>query len=286
MPRTYDMSRLRWIAVGCAVLALAANPRGLQSQESRPAWDFLPEGLLYESYVAGEKESRLGAALLFETAGPTFVDGALGGRLGILRYGTDVLDSGQGWQLDVDGAAFPRVNLDNRHVESTDYHFGVPLTFRRGPVAAKVAYSHISSHVGDEYLKANPGFVRINYVRDAFVSGITYLARPELLVYGEVAHAFYVSGGAEPWELQLGAQYDPAAAGCSCGAPFLAVNAHLREEVDFGGSLNAIAGWEWVATGSARRLRAGVQYYRGKSSQYSFFPDHEELYGLVIRFDH
>ena len=113
--------------------------------------------------------------------------------------------------------------------------FALPLTARRGRAAVKLGYHHLSSHAGDEFLERNPRFVRVNYVRDELLAGVTYQPTPDWVTYTEVGYAFYVSGGAEPWEVQLGTEYSPASAGCpACGRPFLAVHGHLREEVDFG----------------------------------------------------
>lgn len=250
-------------------------------------FQFLPDGLLYHSYLAGEKEPRFSGALLWDTQGGTYLDAVLGGRVGIFRYGSEGPRNPQGWQLDVEGAAFPRLNIDENHdLESADFRFGVPFTSRRGPLAVKFAYYHISSHVGDEFLVRNPGFVRVNYVRDALVYGLTYSLNPDLKIYGEVSYAFYVAGGAEPWEFQFGAEYSPAVALCPLGAPFLAVNGHTREEVDFGGSVNVIGGWEWRSRRSDRQIRVGAQYFNGKSSQYAFFSQHEELLGFGIWFDY
>jgi len=250
-------------------------------------FEFLPDGLLYKSYLAGEKEPRFSGALLYDTQGATYLDAALGGRVGIFRYGTRGRRSPQGWQLDLEGAAFPRLNVDeNSDLDSADFRIGVPLTFRNGPLGVKFGYYHISSHVGDEFLARNPGFVRVNYVRDSLLYGLAYDVNPDLMIYGEVAYAFGVSGGAEPWEFQFGAEYSPVFAICPYGAPFLAVNGHLREEVDFGGSVNVIGGWEWRNRRSDRQLRVGVQYFNGKSSQYAFFTQHEELIGVGIWFDY
>jgi hypothetical protein len=68
--------------------------------------------------------------------------------------------------------------------------------------------------------------------------------------------------------------------------PFLAVNGELREEVDFGGGVNAMAGWQLTGPQSRRTLRFGLQYYNGKSLQFSFFDQHEELFGLGIWYDY
>ena len=47
-------------------------------------WHFLPKGLLYQSYVAGEKEPRFSNAVLSESGGQTQWDSTLGWRLGLV----------------------------------------------------------------------------------------------------------------------------------------------------------------------------------------------------------
>ena len=244
---------------------------------------FLPNGLLFPSYLAGEKEPRLSVAMLQEADGALYIDFAVGVRVPIIRHGTDS-DAPQGWQLDFEGAAFPRTKVEEANdLEAADFRFGVPLTFRQGPLALKLAYYHISSHVGDEFLERNIGFVRVNYVRDGLQVGARSPLTADITTYAEAAYAFYVSGGAEPWEFQFGSEYEPESLGCDCGVPYLAMNVHLREEVGFGGSLNVVAGWKWGRLG--RRLGVGLQYFVGKSGQYSFFNERDELVGLMVWFD-
>jgi hypothetical protein len=213
---------------------------------------------------------------------------ALGGRVGLLRNGTRGAWQAEGWQIDLEGAALPRVDPEeaSHALEATDYRVGLLWTRRRGATAVKAGYYHISSHVGDEFLEVNPGFVRINYVRDSLIAGVMHNLSPDAQVYGEIGYAVGVGGGAEPLELQFGVQYLPLADVWRRGAPFAAVNAHLREEVDFGGGVNVLAGWRWRGEDSGHVLRVGLQYYNGKSIQYSFFDRDEQLFGLGIWFDY
>ena len=91
----------------------------------------------------------------------------LGGRVGLLRFGTADAEQPMGWQLDFEGAVMPRLDvLGAMDVESVDYRFGLLSTQSDGPTALKFGYYHISSHAGDEYLIRNPGIDRINYVRE------------------------------------------------------------------------------------------------------------------------
>jgi hypothetical protein len=249
-------------------------------------WILLPAGILYKSYIAGEKEPRMGAAWLYEKDRGSVLEEVIGGRLGLLRYGTPGAINPQGFQWDLEAAAMLRQDPEQElDVEATDFRIGSVLTWRRGGRAVKFGYYHLSSHLGDEFLLRNPTYPRLNYVRDAILLGVRQHLRPALQAYGEVAWAFNTDGGAEPFELQFGVEYHAVDATGSSSGPFAALNGHLREEFDFGGSVNIIAGWEWRGRHSDRRLRIGGQYYNGKEIQWSFFNESVSFAGLGIWYD-
>lgn len=260
---------------------------GPEAEEGLWSWELLPDGLLYPSYLAGPRESRFGSQWVWEQDHGWLWDVTLGGRFGLLRYGAIEQGRPRGWQLDLEGAAFPRLDLErNADLVSSDFRFGIPLTYSTGRWQAKAAYYHYSAHVGDEFLLANPGFVRINYSRDALVWGLAYKPVPAVRLYGELGYAFARDGGAEPWELQTGVEFSPAPATGLRGAPFLAVNGHLREEVDWGGSLTAQAGWQWRGRRSSHLLRTGVQYFNGKSESRAFYRNFEQQLGVGVWYDY
>ncbi len=112
--------------------------------------------------------------------------------------------------MDIEGAAFPRVNLDqNRDLETADFRFGVPLTMRQGPWQWKFGFYHLSSHLGDEYMVRNDTLDRINFSRDCLVLGVGLYLNPNLRLYTEADYAYYTDGGTEPWAFQFGAEYSP-----------------------------------------------------------------------------
>jgi hypothetical protein len=251
-------------------------------------WDlqFMPEGLIYRSYLAGAREPRFGGVVAYERDLGWIWDVALGGRVGLVRYGDRQLLHPQGWQLDFEGAAFPRLDLEHeQEVVSVDFRAGIPLTYGFGRFQTKFAYYHLSSHLGDELMVRRQSLARLNYVRDVLVWGVSYFCTDDLRLYGEVGWAFYTDGGAKPWEFQFGIDYSPAVPSARRGAPFFAVNGHLREEVDFGGNLVAQVGWQWRSD-TGHLYRAGMQYYAGKSDQFQFFDDYEEKLGLAIWYDY
>jgi hypothetical protein len=257
-------------------------------QASRPsdAWchQLLPDGLIFDNYLAGTKESRLSLHLVDSRGDSTFFDGTLGARIGIWRYGTTDPFRPEGWQLDVEGSGQVRLDMpEDRDVRSADFRAGVPLSYGTGPHRVKFGYYHLSSHVGDEYLLKNPGFNRLNYSRDVLILGYSYYITQQLRAYGEAGWAFY-SDVCSPWEFQFGMDYAPCGPTGLRGAPFCAVNVHLREEVNFGGALTFEAGWAWRGT-DANMLRTGLVYYNGKSNQFSFFDEHEEQIGFGLWYD-
>ncbi|HET6424808.1 MAG TPA: DUF1207 domain-containing protein [Planctomycetaceae bacterium] len=252
------------------------------------SWSVMPGGLMYKSYVAGEREPRLSTAFLQEVHGQMLWDSALGGRAGLVRFGNQSTINPEGFQLDVEGAAFVRLlPEDERDVNAVDFRAGVPLTYREGPFQAKLGYYHISSHLGDEFLIKNPGFNRINYVRDAVVAGVGYFPHPWIRTYFEVGYAvIFTSGGAKPWEVQTGFEVDSRRPTGLRGEPYFAMNIHLREEVSWGGSLNVLAGWQWRGFKTDHVFRFGLQFYNGKNAQYSLLQDNQQLIGLGVRYDY
>lgn len=249
-------------------------------------WQAMPNGLMYRSYIAGEKEPRMALSILNRRNQGYIWEIALGGRVGLVRYGTTDTIQPDGWQLDIEGAGLPRLNQEEgQDLDMADYRFGIPITYRKGRWAFKFGYYHISSHVGDEFIERNPGFQRINYVRDSLILGAKYNFRPDALAYLEVGYAPFPSGGAQPLEFQFGVEYAPTMIRSVTSSPVIAVNGHLREEVSFGGGVNVIAGWQWRGQHTSHTFRMGLQYYNGKSMQYEFFRANDRLVGFGMWYD-
>jgi len=232
--------------------------------------------------LAGEKEPRMALALVDGKGLNTVLETTVGGRFGLVRHGTAGSISPQGSQLDMEAAVQTRLSSDGNTIIAADYRFGMVRTHRSGPTAIKYGYYHVSSHLGDEFLIKNPFFDRINYTRDSAIWGISHDKTRDVRIYGEVAYAIMRGDFAEPWEVQFGVQYSPAR---PRGAPYVAMNAHLREDFDFGGVFNCVFGWQWRADVSDRLFRFGGQFFDGPSMQYSFFDRHERFVGIGFWYD-
>ena len=139
------------------------------------SWQVLPGSLIYHSYLAGTKEPRFATQWFHDSHWGWTWDATLGARIGLLRYGSDDCQHPDGWQLDLEGAAFPRLDLEHQeNVTSVDFRFGVPLTYGWGPYQAKFGYFHVCSHLGDEFMLMFPDVERINYVRNGINWGNSY----------------------------------------------------------------------------------------------------------------
>ncbi|MDX1970397.1 MAG: DUF1207 domain-containing protein [Planctomycetaceae bacterium] len=276
-----------WIGVSVPTLVPMQNWFPMRESDKPWDWQILPDGVVYKSYIAGEREPRLATTFAKQNGGDWQWDSTLGGRASILRYGTFGSEHPEGFELQVEGAAFVRLLPESeRDVAAVDFRAGIPLAYRDGPWQYKFGYYHISSHLGDEFLLKNPDFDRLNYSRDAFVLGAGYFPTDNLRVYFEVGWAvIYTSGGAEPWEVQTGFEWETQGPTGIYGAPFFALNVHLREEVDWGGNLNILAGWMWRGYHTDHTFRIGLQYFNGKDAQFSFLQESQQLIGWGIRYD-
>src|SRR5690606_27417081 len=101
----------------------------------------LPEGLIYRSYLAGAKESRFRSFWAHEKDQGWLWDIALGGRVGLYRYGNSGDVRPEGVQLDIEGAGLLRLNIEHdRDLDAVDFRFGVPLTYGNRVYQGKFGY--------------------------------------------------------------------------------------------------------------------------------------------------
>jgi hypothetical protein len=249
------------------------------------SWQLLPEGLIWHSYLAGPKEPRFEGIIWGASGSDTFLDGMVGGRAGLLRYGNSADFRPQGWQLDVEGAAFIRQDLsENSDVDGYDFRIGFPITYAYDRFMMKLSWYHTSAHLGDEFMLKNPTFTRINYSRNAIVWGLGYYLTDDIRIYGEIDYGYFTDGGNKPWAFQFGWEYSPVVRGPR-GAPFVAMNAYLREENDYGGFFTFETGWQWRGARGGQLIRFGFFYQTGPSTLNEFFNRSEQQIGGALWYD-
>ncbi len=86
---------------------------GLGIHERGWRWQLLPNDLIYKSYLAGVKEPRSGTTVTHIQNDGWLWEGVLGARIGLLRYGDRACLFPQGFQIDAEGAANVRLDVDD-----------------------------------------------------------------------------------------------------------------------------------------------------------------------------
>lgn len=274
-------------AVSSSVVAPAmVAPASATMGSSGGYWGFqlFPEGLIYRPYLAGPKESR--TSLLFHDSGNGGrVDASLGGQWGLFRIGSADRYFPKGVQFGVEASAqIRRKNIDSANLLTTDLRCGFPLTFSRNNHQTKLAWYFLRSDPSREILETigaigDEGF----FERQALVLGHSIDLTERFRVYGEAGYALKTVVS-DKWEFQFGAECVPVCPTRIFGAPFLAANALLREEVDFGGTFTLQGGWAWRRR-SGKLFRVGLQYANGKSSQFALQDKFEQQIGLGFWID-
>lgn len=251
------------------------------------SWQLMPDNIIYKAYMACKREPRLGIQFV-DSCQPdnmSYWDCSIGARVSLLRYGSKNPLYPEGLELELDACAFPRLTLDShRDLWSCDYRFGVPLAYRKGHWEYMFGYYHISSHLGDEYMVRHDSLYRLNYVRDCLMAGVGYRPNMDWRFYFHLEYGFWIDDGAKPWHLMFGFEYSPMDCNGFYGAPFLAMCARLRQDVDFSGSFSLEAGWQWRSKQS-HVFRTGLFYFNGYSDHYQFYNVFEQQIGLGFWYD-
>jgi hypothetical protein len=203
----------------------------------------------------------------------------------LLRIGTEDPFFPQGVQLDFEASAQLRHNkfviLD---ILTSDVRVGLPLSFSHNNHQTKFAAYLLRSIPSDLLLPTLPMLKGDDFFqRQSLVLGHSIYVTRRIRIYGEVGYALR-SRISEQWEVQFGAEYAPVLPTRFWGSPFLAANAYLREEVNFGGTFTLQGGWSW-RNKHGRLLRIGGHYSNGMSNQFLLHDKHEQQIGVGIWHD-
>ena len=262
--------------------------RWIAADSESDAWSsqILPVGLMYPSYLASRKESRLQSIITYANDYGTLWDVTLGGRAPIFRYGNKDVTQPEGWEIELEGAALLRLDWErNRNLAATDYRAGVPIVYGTRRWQLKTGYYHVSSHLGDNYLM-DAFRPRVHYSRDSIMLGFAVKPTDDVRLYAEIDYAFHHKG-AKPLELQIGAEYSPEFTPTTSNwafRPFLASHGHLYEERDFGGYWSTQTGIQWRSPTNSL-LRIGAEYFMGGDDLYQFHKSYQRKIGGGIWYD-
>jgi len=245
------------------------------------------------AYLAGANESRFGSVWNKADDLGWIWDITLGGQAPLLRYGTRNSVLPEGFQLDIEGSAHLRLDIERgRDLDAADFRFGAPISFAVKNWQFKTGYYHVSSHLGDERILRLQGeglafpYGRTNYVREAWILGVAYRPHSDIRLYAEADFAFWLGEETKPWHFQFGAEYSPMApTGNWVGRPFAAIHTRLLQERNYDGYLCFQCGWQWRGPKN-QIIRVGLQYFTGISEQYEYlYTKRENKLGIGLWLD-
>ncbi|MDR2756908.1 MAG: DUF1207 domain-containing protein [Planctomycetaceae bacterium] len=256
------------------------------------AWtlQLFPSSLIYPSYLAGVNESRMGGVWNYDDDLHWMWDITLGGRIPAIRYGSRSTLFPEGFQLDLEGSAHIRLDLENQmDMDAQDFRFGFPISYGNKIWQVRTGYYHVSSHMGDERILRlqNQGIdpQRLNYVRESLILGFSYRLRPSVKLYAEADYAYWLGERTRPWHFQFGAEWSSLyPTNEFWGKPFAAVNIGLLQERQYDGNITIQAGWQWRSAHN-QLFRLGIQYFGGVSEQYEHLAKREHKIGIGVWYD-
>ena len=256
---------------------------------------FIPDGDVFRPLIADPKQPQIFGIMQSTKA----LESRTTSTVGSIAFGENFglwtrrkQGTCDGMQVGLLTGVFSQFNLfDNTELINTDFVIGIPFSWRTDFVSGRVRLYHQSSHLGDEFLLARPGFTRVDY-RFEEVEGILSLNTPH--GWGR----FYFGGGylvhRQPsnldrlraqWGIELrGPEYRPAwfSFGGSKIVPVLAADFKAFEELQWVVNTNLLGGVEWFRAGATRRLRILLNYYYGYNPYGQFFSQKVETFGLGL----
>lgn len=250
--------------------------------------------VLFQPLIADPRQVMNAASLRFN-------DNVIGKHVGAVSFGGDFifirLKDMLCWRGDMDlgiqAGIFSVFNLD--HVDAcmvnTDFFASALITYAFDRWSLRFRLWHLSSHLGDEFLLANPGFERCNLSDegvDLFTSyqlgyavriyaGIGYIfsrdhSFPEQPLYFEGGSEIRVFGGKDCFN-KLYVQ------------PFLAMHFRTWEEHDFDIDQTYALGVEWSKIqGVGRKFRIFVEYHSGFSKEGQFVKERSDYVAIKVNY--
>ena len=182
------------------------------------------------------------------------------------------------------GGLFALFNLDaeSNDLVNSDFTIGLPVSWRRGPLSARLRLYHQSSHLGDEFL-LNAGPDRVNFSYQALELLVSYeLERWRF--YGGPEHLFDIDpSGFEPWVLHAGVEYRGLRRHLDLGRVVGGLDLRWPEQNDWDLSASLRAGFELSNPEESRRsVRVMLDAFDGNSPDGQFYDDEVSYLGLGL----
>ncbi len=248
------------------------NKEAVKSSGHNGMW--LPQStVLYPTEVANPRSVSFsgGIRLRDSVAGKVCTPVSFGDQFPLYRWSNvDIWTKKGDMQLEIEGAVFAIFNQTeySSPLINADYYIAVPVTYAYDEWAHRVRLYHISSHLGDEYLKRRHHARRLNKSYEAIDYAVAYNITKQIRLYaspGVIVHSdsemhlkpLYAQYG---MEVRVG-RHDWKQL---YGTPFLAMHFENWQDNDWKIDATFALGYEWgKINGMGKKIRVSVEYHNG-----------------------
>ena len=258
---------------------------------------WFPAGGIFRPLLADLRQPRFYAGLRSADFPPPSLpsSGESSTTTGVVGFGTEfgVLRRAyearcEGWQIDFWGAALAQFDMDapsQAHI-NTDFLVGISATLRSGNWSTRLRLYHQSSHLGDEFLLANPGVPRIDLSME-IVDALASYESSWWRVYGGGGVIVRDNPELDPGILQAGFEArSPKRRGKIGWSPVGGIDVQAWQARDWGTTTSVTGGIEMSNPSGTRRFRILAAYLRGYTPFGQFFTVQKTTdYGINLHFD-
>ena len=199
------------------------------------------------------------------------------------------------WEAGMQADAFAYFNMDTVHsdLQNTDFLVGGYFAARHRNFSLLVRYYHQSSHLGDEFLIANPAYYnglrqKISYEELNAIASIDLLHRTVRLYAGAGYLDDVAPADLGHWRFHYGAEYHGAPffhKGTCYISPVAGIDFKNWSENNYATDISAVGGIQ-LSNGKpdSSKLQFLLEFYRGHSPYGQFYVNEIQYFGLGIHF--
>ncbi len=235
---------------------------------------WLPQStILFPSEVANPRQVSFsgGIRLHDSVCGQTCTPVSFGDQFPLYRWANyDLWGTNGDLQLEIEGAVFAVFNQTeySSPLMNADYYVAIPVSYAHDSFAHRLRLYHISSHLGDEYMKRKDHEKRLNKSYEAIDYSIAYDITKQIRVYatgGVIGHSdsemhlkpLYTMCG---MEVRVGRREWKQL----YGTPFLAMHFENWQDNDWKVDATFALGYEWgKINGMGKKIRLSCEYHNG-----------------------
>lgn len=258
---------------------------------------FLPPGRLFQPLIADPKWPTFSVAYTYYS--PYHPNG-LKDVIPVSIGDTIPFDRGNWpdhwqWEAGMQADAFAYFNMDTAHsdLQNVDFLVGGYFAARHRNFSFLVRYYHQSSHLGDEFLIANPAYYyglrqKISYEELNALASIDLLHRTVRLYAGAGYLDDVAPANLGHWRFHYGAEYHGAAffhKGTCFVSPVAGVDFKNWSENNYDTDISAVGGIELTnGKPDSSKLQFLLEFYRGHSPYGQFYVNTIQYFGLGIHY--